>query len=103
MLSSCVFTEVNFMSKYTLDRNGALLRTYSDGHTSKVRQNRVLKCQPLAIRRARLLSDGRKALAMLADGHKPRHVMMVIPGGRARLYRAMALARESDAQDPLMC
>jgi hypothetical protein len=94
------------MPKYMLSKNNTLMYAHDGKPLVRVPYNRVLKCQPLAIRRARLLSDGRKALAMLADGHKPRHVMMVIPGGRARLYRAMALAREFDADnaaDPLMC
>jgi hypothetical protein len=50
--------------------------------------------------RAKLLSDGRKALAMIEAGHKPRDALMVIGGSRARLYRAMELARQTDGQTP---
>ena len=50
--------------------------------------------------RARLLQDGRKALALIEAGHKPRDALMVIGGSRARLYRAMEIARQTDGQTP---
>ena len=50
--------------------------------------------------RAQLLQDGRKALALIEAGHKPRDALMVIGGSRARLYRAMELARQTDGQTP---
>jgi len=48
-------------------------------------------------RRTRLLQDGRHALALLKAGRSIPEVMLVIPGSRARLYRAMNTAR-----DPLL-
>ncbi len=48
-------------------------------------------------RRTRLLQDGHKANAMIKAGRSMSDVRMVIAGSRARLYRAMALAR-----DPLL-
>lgn len=58
-----------------------------------------------AVRRAQLLSDGRKALALVAHGHDIKDVLAVIGGSRARLYRAMGRAApEAPASvlDPLL-
>jgi hypothetical protein len=56
--------------------------------------------------RAQLLQDGRKALGMIEAGHKPRHVLMVVGGSRARLYRAIDIAAQHDSSageiDPLL-
>lgn len=49
-----------------------------------------------AARRARLLADGRKALALLGAGRTIVDCLMVIDGSRARLYRALHAA--SDGQ-----
>ena len=40
----------------------------------------------------RLIADGRKARQLLASGMKPRDVLLVVGGSRARLYRALAIA-----------
>lgn len=42
--------------------------------------------------RAKLLADGVKALELIERGRSIVDILMVIPGSRARLYRAMALA-----------
>ena len=44
-------------------------------------------------RGVRLLADGRKAIQMLNEGLSLPDVRMVIPGSRARLYRALKMAR----------
>lgn len=44
------------------------------------------------VQRTLLLVDGHKALALIQDGKTINDLLMVIPGSRARLYRAMAAA-----------
>jgi hypothetical protein len=48
----------------------------------------------------RLKADGERALLLIANGMKPRDVLLFIGGSRARLYRAMDVARETF--DPLL-
>jgi hypothetical protein len=50
-------------------------------------------------RRARLIADGRKALALRKQGMRPMDVLMVIGGSRPRMYKAMDAA---EAKDPLL-
>jgi hypothetical protein len=51
-------------------------------------------------RRTLLIADGRKALALRAQGVKPPAVLAAIGGSRARMYKAMDAA---EAQlDPLL-
>lgn len=51
------------------------------------------------IRRAQLIADGRKALALRKQGMRPTDVLMVIGGSRPRMYKAMDAAER--AADPL--
>lgn len=58
-------------------------------------------------RTAKLLADGRKALAMRAAGRSPSDMLMVMGCSRARLYRAMHRALKEDSKptrkrDPLL-
>jgi len=41
----------------------------------------------------RLIADGRKARQLLDSGMKPRDVLLIVGGSRARLYRALAIAQ----------
>jgi hypothetical protein len=47
-------------------------------------------------RRALLIADGRKALALRRRGLAPPDVLLVIGGSRARLYKAMDAAEQQD-------
>jgi len=47
-----------------------------------------------------LIEDGRKALALRAQGVKPPDVLAAIGGSRARMYKAMYAAEA--AIDPLL-
>lgn len=54
-------------------------------------------------RRAKLLQDGRKALELQTKGIGPSDALMAIGGSRARLYRAIDYARQTDkTTDPLL-
>lgn len=58
--------------------------------------------------RAKLLADGLKALGMIERGRSIVDIMRVIPGSRARLYRAMERASppgqaySKQTRDPLL-
>jgi hypothetical protein len=47
-----------------------------------------------------LIQDGRKALALRAQGVKPSAILAIIGGSRARMYKAMYAAEA--AIDPLL-
>lgn len=57
-----------------------------------------------SVRRSQLLSDGRKAIAMIEHGATITDVLMVVSGSRARLYRAMARVDDGYVgnHDPLL-
>jgi hypothetical protein len=50
--------------------------------------------------RARLAADGARAVAMIRQGVKLADVLAAIGGSRARMYRAIAIARQP--KDPLL-
>lgn len=50
-----------------------------------------------SVQRAQLAADGRKAASLIAAGRTIDDVLLVVPGSRARLYRAIAAAGQSDA------
>lgn len=49
------------------------------------------------VQRAQLLADGHKALGLIQAGRMINDVLMVIPGSRARLYRALGEAMRDNA------
>lgn len=51
--------------------------------------------------RAKLAADGATALELLAQGLKPRHILLVIGGSRLRYYRALKAARVQAVAPPL--
>lgn len=55
-----------------------------------------------AMQRARLLSDGRKALALLQSGKNVSDCLMALGSSRARFYRALRAAAAELAVDPLL-
>ena len=50
------------------------------------------------IQRTQLIADGRKALDLINAGKPIADVLMIVPGSRARLYRAMAAALQTVAE-----
>lgn len=62
---------------------------------------KVTKPRATDYRGPRLRADGAKALAMLKAGRTIPDIMLVMPGSRARLYRAMAIVR-AESRDPLL-
>ena len=51
---------------------------------------------------AQLAADGAKAHALIDEGRSIVEIMRIIPGSRARLYRAMAIASQQSVDSLLL-